>query len=660
MSQYFMQQGRQLLANGYLIIPIKQGEKRPLMKHWQNARVGAADLPRYANHGVGVLTGQGAYPLAALDVDTKDEALAKRFVEWCEDHLGITVARVGNAPKILLVYRADSEGFGKVTSHWYEDFACVEHRLEVLGKGQQFVAYHIHPDTEQPYEWVDFLGGLESVPASDLPIISEAQIADAITAFEQMALDAGLTIVAPKVSKAPQLPRERTQPSEDDFFGRVNQAAIENLNAWVPILFPLAREYGNGFRVSSVDLGRDLEEDLSLLPQGIVDFGVADMGDERQGKRSPIDTVLEWSIQLFDDPLDAPLNPFDAALWLCECLDVSRESLGFGLKKAKEKITKRVKQRKQCEDVKLCIATSEDSVHLINDVAKDAGAAAGDDLALRAELAGLIQARFKTLTNTAIPIADVRVAMSGSKKSVNPLNKERHHHTEFGNAGRMLDAYGDGLMYVPEVTAWYCWNSVYWKRSSGVEIEQYAKETVKALPDEAKKITSDAERADFLQFCAASQRAIMVKNMISLAQSDPRVVVSIDQLDKDSHLLGCANGAVDLRSGELLAPSQDQRITYSTGLEYDPSVKCPLFEQTVLDVFNGDAELAAFFQRVMGYIALGKPNEQLLVIPYGSGANGKSTVFGAIRSVLGDYTRTAGADVFLSDGGKSNLSLIHI
>ena len=41
-------------------------------------------------------------------------------------------------------------------------------------------------------------------------------------------------------------------------------------------------------------MGRDLEEDLSIHPSGIKDFGVHDLGDERQGKRSPLDVVMEF------------------------------------------------------------------------------------------------------------------------------------------------------------------------------------------------------------------------------------------------------------------------------------------------------------------------------------------------------------------------------
>lgn len=100
---YFEEQGRTLLANGYLIIPINPGHKRPALGHWQEARLGIHDLGNYPGHGVGILTGQGAYPICAVDIDCTDQSLSDRFAQWCKDNLGYTCERVGRAPKTLLV-----------------------------------------------------------------------------------------------------------------------------------------------------------------------------------------------------------------------------------------------------------------------------------------------------------------------------------------------------------------------------------------------------------------------------------------------------------------------------------------------------------------------------------------------------------------------------
>ena len=111
---------------------------------------------------------------------------------------------------------------------------------------------------------------------------------------------------------APATPTTRLTGSADDF-RRVNDVAMKALHAWVPVLFPKATTKGQGYRVTSKALGRDLQEDLSIAPEGIVDFGVADMGDARQGCRTPVDLVMEW--------LPAP-KAKDALHWLAQRIGV--------------------------------------------------------------------------------------------------------------------------------------------------------------------------------------------------------------------------------------------------------------------------------------------------------------------------------------------------
>src|SRR5262245_3565020 len=49
---------------------------------------------------------------------------------------------------------------------------------------------------------------------------------------------------------------------------KLNSEAIRRYSDWVPDIFPTARPSNGGYRVSSVDLNRDLEEDLSFHPDG--------------------------------------------------------------------------------------------------------------------------------------------------------------------------------------------------------------------------------------------------------------------------------------------------------------------------------------------------------------------------------------------------------
>jgi hypothetical protein len=99
---------------------------------------------------------------------------------------------------------------------------------------------------------------------------------------------------ATKPSSRPNGPVPGSRPP-DNRFRLINDAALANLDAWVPELFPCARPASGGYRIHSADLGRDLEEDLSITSQGIKDFGVHDLGDPNEGKRTAIDLVIEYA-----------------------------------------------------------------------------------------------------------------------------------------------------------------------------------------------------------------------------------------------------------------------------------------------------------------------------------------------------------------------------
>ena len=121
----------------------------------------------------------------------------------------------------------------------------------------------------------------------------------------------------PPASAQPAAPRaEPGQPQGGGLdFRRVNDEAMRALHVWVPALFG-GREFakGDGYRVTSKALGRKLQEDLSIDPKGIVDFGVADMGDARAGARTPIDLVMEWG--------PGTAKPAEALRWLAKVLGV--------------------------------------------------------------------------------------------------------------------------------------------------------------------------------------------------------------------------------------------------------------------------------------------------------------------------------------------------
>jgi putative DNA primase/helicase len=147
--------------------------------------------------------------------------------------------------------------------------------------------------------------------------------------------------------------------------------------------------------------------------------------------------------------------------------------------------------------------------------------------------------------------------------------------------------------------------------------------------------------------------------MIRLAESERGIPVSPDELDRDAWLLNCANGTIDLRTGELLAHRPDDLITNLVGLEYDPDAKCPRWERFLTEIFEPHHDIIPFIQRAAGYSLTGDTREECLFLLWGIGRNGKGTFIKTISTALGDYAGTADFSTFVqrhSDGPRDDVA----
>jgi len=298
---------RQLIANGYSPIPVLTGEKMPKVPGWAKLLPDADQvsllLATHPDHlSTGLLTGE----LVAIDIDVMDEAASHDMEGLVAALPGSesVLARQGQAPKTLFLFRA-LEAQTKVATPEYI-IQGKKAQVEVMGSGQQIVAFGIHPVTAKPYEW---LGDSPlDIPFDELPEITPDQLADFLVAAEAVLAKHG-TI------KKKVLPARITQTAGGSFWRQVNDAALSNMDAWVPTLFPYAKkESGTGaWRVPSADLGRSLEEDISIHADGIQDFG-------EESTETAISLVQKWG---------SASTPKDAAHWLCERIGKDPVDLGW-------------------------------------------------------------------------------------------------------------------------------------------------------------------------------------------------------------------------------------------------------------------------------------------------------------------------------------------
>jgi hypothetical protein len=271
-----------LVEHGYAVLPIMPGTKKPGLPTYNNSDGNEKwmDFPRWTSFqstlvhhkhwalstaGIGILLGPRSGDVVGIDNDSDDP----RIAEALRSVLPETPVRKKGAKGDTGFYRGPG-----IRSHaWMIDGRKV---VEILGTGRQTVLPPtIHPGTGEPYRWTG-TKTLEELRPEELPLLPPDIIAR---------IDA---VLAPFGYVPPPL-RGRTSrdglgdeiDASDDPHRRLNEAALDNLSAWVPALdLYRCRPYRQGFEAVATwrpsTEGRKLEDrnrNLKIARSGIKDFG---------------------------------------------------------------------------------------------------------------------------------------------------------------------------------------------------------------------------------------------------------------------------------------------------------------------------------------------------------------------------------------------------
>ncbi|MEZ2132487.1 MULTISPECIES: bifunctional DNA primase/polymerase [unclassified Sinorhizobium] len=272
--------GATLVDQGWSAIPCRPGSKRPglyIGGYWH----GRTGWNEYCNRmptedeveqwskwpAAGVCVALD-HNIKVIDIDTDDEDIRAALAEIIPDS---PVKKRGQKG-----YSAFFRGSPEIISRAFSIsvFGKQERIVDLLAHGKQTVCPPtIHPDTEEPYQWLG--DPLEDYSPDDLPIIDD-DIADKIEA------------VLERFGYVPPIEHEYTSVAAGDTIWReINDLALANLDMWVPQLrLPMTKRTGDG-RYRAVAEWRGVENpNLSFSQKGITDWGNGDT-------HTPIDVVMQ-------------------------------------------------------------------------------------------------------------------------------------------------------------------------------------------------------------------------------------------------------------------------------------------------------------------------------------------------------------------------------
>ncbi len=166
---------RALLAAGFSPIPTRG--KKPAFDEWQkNLETNDAEIQLWSSMwpdatNTGILT--KFTPAIDIDIMVADAAAAIEELarEQFAEH-GDILVQFGNAPKRAMLLRTD-EPFKKIVGLFTAPDGS-EHKIEILGDGQQIVVHGIHPDILKAYSWHG--GEPWKTPREQLPYAREGDL----------------------------------------------------------------------------------------------------------------------------------------------------------------------------------------------------------------------------------------------------------------------------------------------------------------------------------------------------------------------------------------------------------------------------------------------------------------------------------------------------
>lgn len=223
-----------------------------------------------------------------------------------------------------------------------------------------------------------------------------------------------------------------------------------------------------------------------------------------------------------------------------------------------------------------------------------------------------------------------------------------------GDARLYIQLHGDHFRFDHAAGRWYEWGGHFWVEDQVDEalaaiegvIELYAKEAeqwaIRKL-NAARASNGDEQtraakiESEYLKRLGELQNLKRKTAVLRLAATGKKSLgIDGTEWDQKSMLLACLNGVVDLRTGQFSAGRQEDYLKTACPTQWKGmEAPCSEWGKFLIEIFDGDSDLVAYIQRLLGYGITGLTTDHIFPVFYGVGRNGKGTLLETLADVLG-------------------------
>jgi putative DNA primase/helicase len=227
--------------------------------------------------------------------------------------------------------------------------------------------------------------------------------------------------------------------------------------------------------------------------------------------------------------------------------------------------------------------------------------------------------------------------------------------SEYANGQRFAARHAQAARFVPGMD-WLVYEATTgtWRLDSRAA-NRLAEEVGLAWYAVAGSCLETAARIKLLTHARASLSVRGIAATLASAANVKALERTADELDPDPMLFNCANGVVDLRTGELLRHDPKYLMTKTSPVSYDPDAEHPVLDDYLADVTSGKEGFRSYLLRCVGYTLTGCMGERVFFLVLGPTTTGKSTFEEALIAMLGGYAVVTSFDTFLR---RSNVGAV--
>lgn len=147
--------------------------------------------------------------------------------------------------------------------------------------------------------------------------------------------------------------------------------------------------------------------------------------------------------------------------------------------------------------------------------------------------------------------------------------------TDIGMLERLWQTFPDQFLFVDTWERWGAWNGSFWDFNNGQAALQNAIVESARIAQRSEPDHLDPEA--FEKWTKRYRNVSGIDAVMKVARQDARFRRQADDFDRAAWLLNCANGTLDLRTGDLTDPDPKDLITRQVSVEWNESAAAPMW-----------------------------------------------------------------------------------